>query len=84
MNISYRFLRWKEFKKRFLLEFSESPLKFKEIYAINNYPRYHLQDDGHLNTAIEFLSLDELMALLLETNPFLQEIILLSNTKNNQ
>jgi len=42
------------------------------------------EDDGHLNAVIEFLSLDELMALLLETNPFLQEIILFSNTKNNQ
>ena len=42
------------------------------------------EDDGHLNPAFEFLSLDERMALLLETNPFLQDIKLLSYTQNNQ
>ena len=42
------------------------------------------EEDDHLNPDFEFLSLDERMALLLETNPFLQDIKLLSYTSINQ
>jgi len=42
------------------------------------------EDDGHLNAAIEFLSFDAQMKLLLDINPLLQEIKYLSSTRNNK
>jgi len=42
------------------------------------------EDDDHLNAAIEFLSFDAQMKLLLDINPLLQEIKYLSSTRNNK